>query len=332
MTFRATIMNLLRQEQLNFLLTNRIPRRALTNFIGWFSRIEQPLIRDISLRTWAFFTDLDLRDAEQTQFRSMHDCFTRRLKPGARPVEMDPGVVVSPCDAIVGAFGTVHDGRVLQVKGSPYTLAELLGDTDHAAAFRNGCFVTLRLTSSMYHRFHAPHDLHVEAVSHFPGDVWNVNPPALKRVERLFCRNERAVIRTRLMASGHPLTLVPVAAILVAGIRLRFLDTPAPRAGAPGLRLRCIASQGCRDGMVRAWLDDHRACAGRVRAAWRVKGGQYHPGWAGAADHARAKAIRTTARMKSRQISGRRATFRPARALKPRIRQTHFRDNGGSNR
>jgi phosphatidylserine decarboxylase len=55
------------------------------------------------------------------------------------------------------------------------------------------------------------------------GDTWNVNPIALKRVERLFCKNERAVIRTRLR-TGETLTLVPVAAILVASIRLHFLD------------------------------------------------------------------------------------------------------------
>ena len=47
---------------------------------------------------------------------------------------------------------------------------------------------------------------------------------ALKRVERLFCRNERAVIRLRMAQAGHELALVPVAAILVASIRLHFLD------------------------------------------------------------------------------------------------------------
>ena len=69
--------------------------------------------------------------------------------------------------------------------------------------FRDGSYVTLRLTSSMYHRFHAPYDCRVEQVTHISGDTWNVNPIALKRVERLFCNNERAVIRTRLCGSGH---------------------------------------------------------------------------------------------------------------------------------
>jgi phosphatidylserine decarboxylase len=219
-------MNIVRQEDLNFLLTNRVPRRLLTRFIGWFSRIEQPMVRDFSLAVWRLFADLDLSDAKPTRFRSMHDCFTRELKPGARPVDGDERILVSPCDAIVGASGTVEDGQMLQVKGFAYALDDLLGDAAHAAEFRNGCYATLRLTSSMYHRFHAPHDCRVVSVSHFPGDTWNVNPIALKRVERLFCKNERAVIRTRLARSGHALTLVPVAAILVAGIRLRFLDVP----------------------------------------------------------------------------------------------------------
>ena len=75
----------------------------------------------------------------------------------------------------------------------------------------------------MYHRFHAPYDGRIERVTFVHGDVWNVNPIALKRVERLFCKNERAVIETRL-STGEALTLVPVAAILVASIRLQFLD------------------------------------------------------------------------------------------------------------
>ncbi|MBS0638240.1 MAG: phosphatidylserine decarboxylase [Proteobacteria bacterium] len=224
MGLRASIMKIVQQEDVNFLLTNRLPRRLATQFVGRVSRIEQPLVRDVSLKLWGFFADLDLSDAKETQFRSVHDCFTRELKLGARPFDPDPAVLASPCDAIIGACGTVEGGKILQIKGLPYALEDLLADADHAATFRNGCYVTLRLTSSMYHRFHAPSELAVTAVTHIGGDTWNVNPIALQRVEKLFCRNERAVIRTSLVESGHAVTLVPVAAILVAGIRLRFLD------------------------------------------------------------------------------------------------------------
>jgi phosphatidylserine decarboxylase len=224
MTVRSLIAKVVQQEELNFLLTNRIPRRLVTQFMGWFGQIEHPLVRDLSIGIWGLFSDLDLSEAKKSQFKSMHDCFTRELKDGARPIDADPAVLVSPCDAIVGASGSVVGTELIQVKGFPYTLQDLLGHPDLVSLYRGGRYVTLRLTSSMYHRFHAPHDCRVEQVTYIAGDTWNVNPIALKRIEKLFCKNERALIRTRLAATGHIVTLVPVAAILVASIRLHFLD------------------------------------------------------------------------------------------------------------
>lgn len=218
-----SLLKILHQEDINFLLTNRIPRRLATRWMGWLSKIENPLVARASIAIWRQFADLDLSDARQQSFSSLHACFTRALKPGARPVDADPEVLTSPCDAIVGACGTVADTELLQAKGFPYTLHDLLADPALVEAYRGGTYVTLRLTSSMYHRFHAPYDGTVERVTYISGDTWNVNPIALKRVERLFAKNERAVIRTRL-ANGHLVTLVPVAAILVASIRLHFLD------------------------------------------------------------------------------------------------------------
>ena len=225
MTVRAAIVRFLLREDLNFLLTNRIPRRLATTWMGRMSRIEQPLVARLSIALWRFFADVDMRDAAEPRYRSLHHGFTRALRPGARPTDPDPAILASPCDAIVGACGRIAGETVLQVKGFPYTLTDLLGDAALATPFRDGQYVTLRLTAGMYHRFHAPHDAVVEEIRYLSGDTWNVNPIALKRVERLFCRNERAVLRLRLAQGGWPLLLVPVAAILVAGIRLHCLDT-----------------------------------------------------------------------------------------------------------
>lgn len=214
---------LLLQEDLNFLLTNRVPRIALTRFMGWYSRIRSPGLTRFSIAVWRLFTELDLSDAKQQRFASLHECFTRELRPGARPFDARADVIASPSDAIVGAHGTVAQGQVLQAKGFPYTLADLLGSPGLAQAHEGCRYVTLRLTSSMYHRFHAPHDLRIDRVTYISGDTWNVNPIALQRVERLFCKNERAVVECRLQADGARLTLVPVAAILVASIRLHCL-------------------------------------------------------------------------------------------------------------
>ena len=224
MTPRSVIARLTQQEDLNFLLTNRLPRRWLTLFTGWLSRLEQPLVRDFCIAIWRIFSELDLSEARATEFKSLHECFTRELKAGARRVDPDPAVVVSPCDAIIGAMGQVAAGSVLQAKGFPYSLIDLLGDDELVRSYLKGTYVTLRLASGMYHRFHAPYDCRVEQVTYISGDTWNVNPIALRRIEKLFCKNERAIIRCRLVPSGQLITLVPVAAILVASVRLHFLD------------------------------------------------------------------------------------------------------------
>ncbi|HEY9108175.1 MAG TPA: archaetidylserine decarboxylase [Roseateles sp.] len=220
---RGWLAKLGAQEDLNFLLTNRIPRIAATRLMGRIARIESPAFTRLAIRIWQLFTRLDLSEAKKQRFTSIKDCFTRELKDGARPFDMRPDVFASPCDAIVGAMGTVQHGQVYQAKGFPYSTAELFGPTQDASVFEGGRFITLRLTSVMYHRFHAPADGTVEHVTYLSGDTWNVNPVALKRVERLFCRNERAVVRMRL-ATGQPIALVPVAAVLVASIRLHWLD------------------------------------------------------------------------------------------------------------
>ena len=281
MTIRGLIAALTEQEDLNFLLTNRIPRAALTRFMGWFSKIENPLVRDFSIACWRLFSDLDLSEAKKTEFRSLHDCFTRELRPGLRPSDPDPAIVVSPSDAIIGAFGRIEDTKLFQIKGAPYSLLDLLGDPALVEQHRNGRFVTLRLTSSMYHRFHAPYDARIEKVTFIHGDVWNVNPIALKRVERLFCKNERAVLQTRL-ASGEALTLVPVAAILVASIRLHFLNVRLHlRHRGPNV-MRCEAN--LKKGEEMGWFEhgstiivlapDHFEFCDNVAEGARIRAGE----------------------------------------------------------
>lgn len=229
MTLRTAIARLNENEALNYWVTNRIPRRRLTRFVGWLAKIENPVVRTASIGVWRLFSDLDLSEARTTQFRSLHECFIRRLKDGARPIDPRLDILTSPCDGIVGASGSIKDGVMLQIKGATYHLSELVQDETLVTSYRNGRYVTLRLTSTMYHRFHAPHDARVLEVAHIAGDTWNVNPPTLKRVDRVYCRNERAVIRMRLTQSRRLVTLVPVAAILVAGIRLHFLEMPVER-------------------------------------------------------------------------------------------------------
>jgi len=238
----ALIRNLSQQEQLNFLLTNRIPRRFATRFMGWFSGIESKWLTRLSVALWQQFADdLRLDEARKSEFSSLRDCFIRQLRDGARPIDPREGIIVSPCDAIVGECGRMSGTTLFQAKGFPYELADLIPDAALQHRYRDGIFITLRLKSSMYHRFHAPLACDVRQVTYISGDTWNVNPIALRRIEKLYCKNERAVIELHTEAPDSGICLVAVAAILVASIRLHCLNGVLDMHYSGPQRLGCSA-------------------------------------------------------------------------------------------
>jgi phosphatidylserine decarboxylase len=231
------------QEDLNFLVTNRLPRRLVTRLAGRYSAIQSRRLTRVSIAVWRLFADdLRLHEARKREFDSLHDCFVRELRPGARPIDPDPNAVIAPCDAVVGANGMVKNGSVIQAKGFPYALRDLLLDDALVSRYEGGTFVTLRLKANMYHRFHAPLHCRLREVVYVSGDTWNVNPIALRRVESLFCKNERAVLDFELGDGSRGFTLVPVAAIVVASIHLHALGQSLDLSYRGPNRIPCDAS------------------------------------------------------------------------------------------
>lgn len=130
--------------------------------------------------------------------------------------------MVSPCDGIVVSEGSVTNGQLFQAKGMPYQLDDLIPNPELAARLKGSRYVTIRLKPGFYHRFHAPIAGRIDRVEYIYGDTWNVNPSALKRVQQLYCRNERAALQiTGNLASC---VLVPIAAVLVASLKVHGID------------------------------------------------------------------------------------------------------------
>ena len=80
MSARASLRTVLCQDSVNFWLTNRIPRHALTRFMGWFSKVELPPVRVASIALWRLFCDVDMADAKDTRFASLHAAFIREAE------------------------------------------------------------------------------------------------------------------------------------------------------------------------------------------------------------------------------------------------------------
>lgn len=199
--------------------------RAMTELTSrkWISKLTGAFAKSAFsrrlIRRFARAYRIPLEEAEKRieEYGSLNEFFTRRLKPGARPLEQAEDALISPVDARIAAFGQIRDGTLLQVKGQDYTLDELLGASPRIPQYRNGCYWVLYLSPTDYHRIHAPCSGKVVETDHLPGRVYPVNEFGLTFMRRVLSRNERLV--TYIRHERGELAVVKVGALNVSSIR-----------------------------------------------------------------------------------------------------------------
>ncbi|MAJ60714.1 MAG: phosphatidylserine decarboxylase [bacterium TMED88] len=208
-----------------------LPRSALSAALGRIAEVRIPgRLRRPLWRGFAAAVGADLAEVKDPleSFECLQAFFTRALRPGTRPLSTDLGDLVAPCDGAWGESGRVESGRLVQVKGRTYSLADFLEDPDCAARFEGGSFATFYLAPRDYHRFHAPCEARVQKATHVPGQLWPVNRIGLEGISDLFVRNERICAHMKMTdgSSEHAtdLVMVAVGATLVGKIRLAFDD------------------------------------------------------------------------------------------------------------
>jgi phosphatidylserine decarboxylase len=197
--------------------------------VGLTARRRLPVpLRGAAYRAFARAVGADLDEAELDlrAYTSLGDLFSRRLRPGVRPVCPDLDAIVAPCDGVLAARGTAVDGALVQAKGRNYQLEELVVDPALAAELRGGDYATIYLSPRDYHRVHAPIDAHLVSYDYIPGALWPVNPQIASRRDRLLVRNERVVIT---LDAGHfgKIAVVMIGASGVGNIKLEHADESA---------------------------------------------------------------------------------------------------------
>jgi phosphatidylserine decarboxylase len=214
-----------------------MPKNAMSRLAGRIAGAElpQPLQR-WQIAAFGHAVGVDFAEAREPieSFASLQAFFIRELRADARPIDESSEALVSPCDGAWGIAGTVSEGQILQVKGRPYSLAQLLGDDDLARSFEGGDFATLYLSPRDYHRFHTPCDLEVLEARYLPGHLWPVNQIGVEGVEGVFAENERisAVMQTHAGSGPARFCIVAVGATMVGGVRVEFDDLATNRRGA----------------------------------------------------------------------------------------------------
>ncbi len=196
---------------------------AYSALIGWSATRTVPTaLRPLAYRAFARAVGANLEEAELAldEYPSFGDFFARRLRTGARSIDPDRRVIISPSDGVAAAVGTVEHGTLVQAKGRNYTLAELLASEDFASKFEGGEYGTIYLSPRDYHRVHTPITGRIRGFTYVPGALWPVNPKVVARRDGVFSRNERVVIELNCPELGD-VALVMVGAAGVGNIVLR---------------------------------------------------------------------------------------------------------------
>ena len=163
-----------------------------------------------------------------SEYASFNDFFTRRLKPGARP--LGDGFV-SPADGRLRLFLDADADSPFPLKGATRSLREVFDGNAPAGRYD---VAVVRLAPVDYHRFHFPCDCEADAadVSVVPGRYHSVNPIALARRPDVYAENERQILKCR--AAFGDLWLVDVGAFGVGTIVQTFAGTRHSKGGEKG--------------------------------------------------------------------------------------------------
>ena len=196
-----------------------------------------PILVDRVVQTFVRLYAIDLDEAivPEGGFRSFNEFFTRRLRSGARPLDPDPGALISPADGRLDDMGAVDAASVLRIKGRDYRVQELLADPDLGQKYRGGWYFIVYLSPRDYHRVHAPVSGPVQSARYVPGTLYPVNAIGTEHVEGLFARNERVVVTQQSERFGVVSTVM-VGAIGVGRIGLSFDDIETNVGLSGGLR------------------------------------------------------------------------------------------------
>ena len=95
---------------------------------------------------------INMDDFEEREYGSFSDFFTRSIRPGKRPVDPDPSVIVSPADSKVLCYD-IGDDLKFTVKGSVYTPDEIVGNNPELRHFAGGKALVFRLSMDDYHHY-----------------------------------------------------------------------------------------------------------------------------------------------------------------------------------
>jgi phosphatidylserine decarboxylase len=211
-----------------------LPKQALSRLVAKAAESNLPWLKNalIGLAIKAFNINMDeALTSNLDDYKNFNAFFTRELKPGVRPLDIEIDSIASPADGAISQAGKINKNKILQAKGIDYTAERLLGNDEDAKRYHEGSFATIYLSPRDYHRVHIPIEGKLKRTRYIPGSLFSVNDMTAQALPGLFARNERLVCEFESNDAGT-FAVIFVGAILVAGIETVWsgFETPGPGA------------------------------------------------------------------------------------------------------
>ncbi len=154
-----------------------------------------------------------------TSYPTLNAFFIRSIN---HTINSDPLTIISPADGQLVEYGKIENSTLFQIKGSSYSLNELLRNDGLSEQFINGNYLNIHLRPFDYHRFHMPFSAQVLGYGHIKGTLFPVNQRARKYISKLYTKNERLI--TILETLHGKVLFIAIGALGVGTIKVRYTE------------------------------------------------------------------------------------------------------------
>lgn len=209
-------------------------KRAFFSKLMGAARNKASSRKDIAPFVAAFGINMEESEKSIDEFIHFNDFFYRLLKPGARPVDLNPTLASFPADARHMGWQHAGDMSNVFVKGQQFDIPALLGDPQLGALYSQGSVILSRLCPTDYHRFHFPVAGTPSPAQSIPGPLASVSPICLRHQLSWLWTNKRTLTLLQTEEWGQ-VAILAVGATGVGGIHMTYSPgTPIGKAGEQG--------------------------------------------------------------------------------------------------
>lgn len=161
----------------------------ITNIGGWYMNSALSKHR---IKPFIQQNHINMDQYIEEDYPNYNTFFTRKIKAGQRPINMDKDILIAPADSKLSYYSLTSE-TILTIKDTTYHLKDLLNNERLASQYQEGICLIFRLAVDDYHRYCFIDNGIKEADQYIPGKFHTVNPiandyyPIYKQNSRSYC-------------------------------------------------------------------------------------------------------------------------------------------------